>query len=29
MLSVAPVPVIFLHTEATDMRKSFTGVDGG
>ena len=28
MLSVAPVPVIFLHTEATDMRKSFTGLCG-
>ena len=28
MLSVAPAPVIFLHTDATDMRKSFTGLCG-
>lgn len=28
MLSVAPAPTIFLHTDATDMRKSFTGLCG-
>ena len=28
MLSVAPAPAIFLHTDATDMRKSFTGLCG-
>lgn len=28
MLSIAPAPTIFLHTDATDMRKSFTGVCG-
>jgi transposase len=28
MLSVAPAPVIFMHTDATDMRKSFTGLCG-
>ena len=28
MLSVAPPPVIFMHTDATDMRKSFTGLCG-
>jgi transposase len=28
MLSIAPAPSIFLHTEATDMRKSFTGLCG-
>lgn len=28
MLSIAPAPTIFLHTEATDMRKSFTGLCG-
>ena len=28
MLSVAPTPTIFLHTDATDMRKSFTGLCG-
>jgi transposase len=28
MLSIAPVPAIFLHTDATDMRKSFTGLCG-
>lgn len=28
MLSDAPVPVIFMHTDATDMRQSFTGLCG-
>ena len=28
MLSIAPAPTIFLHTDATDMRKSFTGLCG-
>ena len=28
MLSVSPAPAIFLHTDATDMRKSFTGLCG-
>ena len=28
MLSVAPAPAIFFHTDATDMRKSFTGLCG-
>ena len=28
MLNVAPAPVIFMHTDATDMRKSFTGLCG-
>ena len=28
MLSVTPAPAIFLHTDATDMRKSFTGLCG-
>jgi transposase len=28
MLSVAPAPLIFMHTDATDMRKSFTGLCG-
>ena len=28
MLSIASSPAIFLHTEATDMRKSFTGLCG-
>ena len=28
MLSAAPAPAIFLHTDATDMRKSFTGLCG-
>jgi transposase len=28
VLSVAPAPAIFLHTDATDMRKSFTGLCG-
>ncbi len=28
MLSVAPAPTIFLHTDATDMQKSFTGLRG-
>ena len=28
MLSISPAPTIFLHTDATDMRKSFTGLCG-
>ena len=28
MLSLAPSPTIFFHTDATDMRKSFTGLCG-
>jgi transposase len=28
MLSAAPAPAIFLHTDATDMRKSVTGLCG-
>ena len=28
MLSAAPAPAIFFHTDATDMRKSFTGLCG-
>jgi len=28
MLSIAPASMIFLHTDATDMRKSFTGLCG-
>jgi hypothetical protein len=28
MLSAAPAPAIFLHTDATDMWKSFTGLCG-
>jgi transposase len=28
VLSVAPAPAIFLNTDATDMRKSFTGLCG-
>jgi len=28
MLSVSPAHAIFLHTDATDMRKSFTGLCG-
>jgi transposase len=28
VLSIAPAPTIFLHTDATDMRKSFTGLCG-
>ena len=28
LTSVAPAPVIFMHTDATDMRKSFTGLCG-
>lgn len=28
MLSIAPQPTIFLHTFATDMRKSFDGLTG-
>ncbi len=28
MLSLAPSPTIFFHTDATDMRKSFTGLSG-
>jgi hypothetical protein len=28
MLSIASAPVIFMHTDATDMRKSFTGLRG-
>ena len=28
MLSIAPPPTIYLHTGATDMRKSFDGLSG-
>ena len=28
MLSIAPAPTIFLHTDATDMRKNFDGLTG-
>jgi len=28
VLSLAPSPTIFFHTDATDMRKSFTGLCG-
>ena len=28
MLSIAPPPTIFLHSGATDMRKSFDGLSG-
>ena len=28
VLSIAPTPTIFLHTDATDMRKRFTGLFG-
>jgi len=28
MLSIAPAPVIFMYADATDMRKSFTGLCG-
>ena len=28
MLGIAPQPTIFLHTSATDMRKSFDGLTG-
>lgn len=28
MLSIAPAPVIFMNTDADDMRKSFTGRRG-
>jgi hypothetical protein len=27
MLSIAPSPTIYLHSGATDMRKSFDGLD--
>ena len=28
MLSIAPPPTIYLHSGATDMRKSFDGLSG-